>query len=67
MHRDKRRKQEASERTARAQIEESNMQARAMKEMSDDQILQRSMTSPGAVFTSGGGAQFDQFERRRFG
>ena len=67
MHRDKLRKQEASELKARAEIEQANTAAILAKKMSDDQILQGSMAEPFPVSSEYGGSQFDQFERRRFG
>lgn len=62
----KKRKQVASERAARANIEEANLQASAVSKLSDDALLQQTLDRP-STLSARGSTQLDKFEQTYFG
>ena len=62
----KKRRQVANEKRARADIEAANLAARQQKNITDSALLAQSMAPP-EPSTSTGSTQIDRFEQRYFG
>ena len=62
----KRKKQAFAERNARAKVEQANLQAQTIQNVSDDALLARMAESTPPPLVRGS-SQLDQFEQSRFG